>query len=330
MKHEKIQIASLLRKQMLLQQELDTGQRVERVQNMAHHWQRIEQIQSLVVRATRRGYDGAMRRLLAQTRQLIPDLRLSAESAHYALQKPRHPVPSLRSLVDEIDAIEHEFGRYRYSHQPQILSVTTSSIELEGQYLGPFEIQLEIPCLRNHLAQSFYRCVALDPQPATASEQVTHPHVSDDLLCAGDATTSIHAAVTQGRLCDFFVLVKQVLNTYNPQSPYIALDHWHGMSCTDCGAVLHEEDLYVCPRCGESCCEDCSAFCRHCGEMRCLQCATRCPFCEDVQCRSCLKVCIACGETCCSDCLEEELCPTCFEKKEEDHEETQETCPTST
>ena len=31
-----------------------------------------------------------------------------------------------------------------------------------------------------------------------------------------------------GRLFDFFVIVRQVLNTYNPHSAYISLEDWDG------------------------------------------------------------------------------------------------------
>ena len=62
--------------------------------------------------------------------------------------------------------------------------------------------------------------IALDPHPAALNDAVTHPHVSDERLCTGDAGAAIQAALAAGRVFDFFTLVRSVLVTYNPESPY--------------------------------------------------------------------------------------------------------------
>jgi hypothetical protein len=47
----------------------------------------------------------------------------------------------------------------------------------------------------------------MDPHPSSRNNEVTHPHVSGERLCAGDAGAAIEAAIASGRICDFFVLV---------------------------------------------------------------------------------------------------------------------------
>jgi hypothetical protein len=64
---------------------------------------------------------------------------------------------------------------------------------------------------------------AVDPNPATNDEEVTHPHVKSNGLCAGDATVPIQAALQDGRICDAMLLVNAVLQHYNPASPYVSL-----------------------------------------------------------------------------------------------------------
>ena len=62
-----------------------------------------------------------------------------------------------------------------------------------------------------------YRVVALDPHPAGSDESVTHPHVRDEQLCAGDAAAAIRSALAGGRICDFFLLVRSVLDRIQPR-----------------------------------------------------------------------------------------------------------------
>ncbi len=45
------------------------------------------------------------------------------------------------------------------------------------------------------------------------------------------------AALTEGRLLDFFMIVRQVLQTYSPDSPYVSLDDWYGRQCSDCDSA---------------------------------------------------------------------------------------------
>ncbi len=99
-------------------------------------------------------------------------------------------------------------------------------------YLGEFEIQLQLAGQgESHDHEELYRIVAVDPHPATSDESVTHPHVRDECLCAGEAGAAICSALTSGRICDFFLLVRSVLKEYNPKSPFVPLDKWNGICC---------------------------------------------------------------------------------------------------
>ena len=69
-----------------------------------------------------------------------------------------------------------------------------------------------------------YSIIALDPHPAASNDSVTHPHISDGELCAGDAGAAIRAALGAGRIADVFQLVHSVLTTYNPGCPYAFMD----------------------------------------------------------------------------------------------------------
>jgi hypothetical protein len=79
----------------------------------------------------------------------------------------------------------------------------------------------------------------------------THPHVREKLLCEGDGAASIRRALAEGRLLDFFTLVRQVLETYNPGSAYVELSRWNGVTCKDCGYIMPGDGYGTCDLCYE-------------------------------------------------------------------------------
>jgi hypothetical protein len=193
---------------------------------------------------------------------------------------------------------------------------------LEDHYFGEFEIQLRLGNLaemKRH--SSTYRIVALDPHPASCNEAVTHPHVSDEHLCEGDAGAAIESALTNGRICDFFQLVHSVLTTYNPRSPFVSLDDWEGRPCHDCGYTMHSDNSSWCTSCEEDFCEDCSSYCRSCDETTCLGCLQNCEACNDPVCPSCMTTCPDCGRSICKSCKDEVLCP-CVKENEENEDDS--------
>ena len=104
-----------------------------------------------------------------------------------------------------------------------IETTDTDPITLEGVYLGPFSIRLNVDLLEaGRTDASAFQAVALDPHPASSSDTTTHPHVRDDYLCAGEASEPISAALREGRVADAFLLVRSVLTNYNRSSPFIA------------------------------------------------------------------------------------------------------------
>lgn len=289
---------------------------------------RLERLSTLKRKLTLcriRGYHAAAQRVAGQSELLVSQLASESETLRRSLPKGPTPVPSLRELVEELEQLEAEFGTLELNLHPLWVSVRTEPIELEGVYLGPFEIRLHVP----DMAARADSCeiIALDPHPAASADHVTHPHVSDERLCAGDAGVAITEARRHGRLCDLFVLIRCVLNTYNAHSPYVALEDWHGESCSDCGSTIHEDDRYVCDACEEPFCCDCTDLCRVCETCVCAECSLTCPECDERVCRSCLSACQRCGRRLCLNCLDEELCSDCLSQEELEDENEEETPP---
>jgi len=273
------------------------------------------------------GWFSAAERCCSRTSRLLNDISYSISQIQQLTEDPQKKTPKLSLLVEELVQVQEEFGDLDFDKAENTVSVVTESITLDDVYLGPFKIQLELSKLSELYKDRPCRVIALNPNPAATDEEVTHPHVSGEKLCEGDGCVAIRSALEQGRLSDFFTMVRSILNTYNPDSPYVSLDDWSGEPCYDCGYVMSRENTYYCSYCEHDYCEECSTCCRCCDETCCLGCAEQCSYCEDNVCMNCMQECTECNSLYCSSCLEENVCPNCKEEMEKDNEEQE--CKTS-
>lgn len=267
------------------------------------------------------GWFSAADRCCSRTSRLLNDVSYSISQIQQLTEGPQKKTPKLSLLVEELDQVREEFGGINFDKAENTLSVVTDPIALEDVALGPFRIQLKLDKLSELYKDRPYRVIALNPNPAATDEEVTHPHVSSERLCEGDGCVAISSALEQGRLCDFFLTVRSVLNTYNPDSPYVSLYDWNGEPCYDCGYVVSREDTYYCYYCEHDYCSECSTYCRQCEETVCLGCSEECPHCEELACQNCISKCTECEELCCESCLEDGLCPNCKEETEKENEQ---------
>ncbi len=260
------------------------------------------------------------------SRQLsdIPFLTTNVQSL---LSRRQLEVPKLSTLADELHALHDEFNDVEWDREENALCAVTEPITLRDVYLGPFQIALHLDKLIELYERSPYFVIAVEPNPAATDDAVTHPHVSNDVVCEGDGSAAIKAALEAGRITDFFLMVRSILTTYNPESPYIALADWNGVSCYECGYMMDTESAHYCGFCDHAVCDRCSAVCNSCGEIICWDCAGTCEICESSLCPACAKKqCSECESVCCDVCLEDGLCPSCKEERE-NHEDQEEQEP---
>jgi hypothetical protein len=282
-------------------------------------WQRCAEIVRQIRRAELRGWQLAGQHLRTNLRHTIPRVETALDAI--VSQLPRittsETLASIGDIYRDLVAIENEFDDVDYHLRDRWLSATTEPIELAGVALGPFEIRLEWTRTGDEPA---YRVIAKDPHPAKSNSSVTHPHVMDERLCEGDGRSTIHQALAQGRLLDFFMLVAGGLRTYNPESPFVALEIWGGATCSDCGAVVDEDEWAACQRCEETICSGCEVACSGCDGCWCSQCVTSCRACDENYCRGCLQSCKACRASVCRGCLDDdERCFNCHEKERQEN-----------
>jgi hypothetical protein len=279
-------------------------------------------------RATRHSWHLAAQRLKAD---VSSELRAVASSCQELLKAsaPREvPVISLQNLIDDLQQLQAEFEDVDLSQRGRII-VTSGPVELEGISLGRFAMELHFSRLGEQPSSSCFDCDALDPNPASGNEDVTHPHVQAKNLCAGDATVPIASALGQGRICDAFCLVHSVLQTYNPNSPFISLSNWDGVSCSDCGYSTDRDNLYFCDGCSNDYCEECISSCDLCGTSRCDGCLERDEISDQRCCASCREKCTTCKRLVDKDSFDPDsgLCPGCLEEQTTDRAQEDELEP---
>jgi hypothetical protein len=255
----------------------------------------------------------------------INDMPWMISNLKQYLDRRQTKEPVMKDILAEFTQITQELGDIRFDRKNQSLSITTDTITLEEVYLGDFEIRLDVDRIAEMSKRAPYRVIALNPHPAAASSEVTHPHVSGQILCEGEGSAVICNALRQGRLFDFFNMVINILNTYNSGSPYVRLEEWEGSSCYDCGRTVSDDGRYYCNDCDNEFCDHCSTYCQMCEGTVCHGCAGKCQLCEAVICRHCIKKCKQCGNLCCSECIENGICKSCQEEIENEQSEQQQT-----
>jgi len=232
----------------------------------------------------------------------------------------RRELPSLRAIYEDLRALAGEFPEIQLDLRERQLSAITDPISLEDVELGRFEIRL---CWSRLLSGQTYEVHALEANRAAVNDSVTHPHVQGDSLCEGEGKVAIRGALQEGRLLDFFLLVRQTLQTYNPRSAYVPLSDWVGVTCSDCGTSAGEDECCTCGRCGCDLCDDCSRSCGSCGGFSCSGCDSFCRGCDVEYCSGCISSCNGCGESYCPDCLTSRQCSDCRANEEDEVEENE-------
>jgi hypothetical protein len=216
---------------------------------------------------------------------------------------PPSPFASPAEIFADLLAIDQEFDEFAWNGKDHTIAVSTPPIAFDDVPLGRFWIELRWQSLRP-LRLGCYHVVAREPNPAGTDESVTHPHVQDEFLCEGEAQGSIHRALSQGRLLDFFVLVRCVLDTYNSASPYVPIEDWGGIRCGDCDVPVPRDEISRCCACSTRLCGECCSLCSGCDDEYCSECISRCAACDERCCSACLSACTHCGKSICNDCLQ--------------------------
>ena len=282
------------------------------------HWSECRSLARQIHLAGMRGFTNCQEPLRKRLEFCVMGCleRLQRVTHELAAFAPTPLPPTLRAIFGELCALPGEFDEFKVDLARETVSVTTDRIVLEDIDLGPFMIRLNWKRIGEHRC---YNVIALSPNPASESNDVTHPHVRDATLSEEDGQESIRRALLSGRLTDFFQIVTQILNTYNGGSAYCSLSEWEGSACGDCGRSVCEDDRSFCERCDRDLCLDCLESCAGCETRLCSSCTEQCQSCDARLCRSCRRSCDHCDIVHCANCLSEnDLCGACQEQENDE------------
>ena len=316
-----LRIAQKIQNHLLAMRVAKYSHAIRCLDNLAQELERIQSFRRKLGIAVGRSWFAAADKMASGIPHALRDIPYYIGEAEQACQQTVAKPPTLGDIVGEMRQLQDEFDQVKFDPKRHTLSATTDPIELEEIFLGEFEIRLDLFQLEDTRHGAIYRVIAVDPHPAASNDSVTHPHVSDEHLCEGDAGAAIGAALATGRICDLFMLVRSVLQHYNPSSPYVSLADWFGASCHECGYTTHEDDSHWCPSCQETFCGGCTSYCSRCEETHCVNCLEECSVCGDRVCSACRTTCEHCGRTLCVTCQEESQCPCIEERKDNQKDE---------
>ena len=273
----------------------------------AGRWQELRRVSSRFELAQQRNWRVASASVVSELDYQLRRFTSELESIRTDLSQARHQerISPASVIAADLLALSAEFEAVSIDLKEKVLRVDTTEIVLEETYLGPFRIVLHWEQIGQTRA---YQVVAQKPNCAGDRSDVTHPHVEDHHLCEGAGASAIRSALVGGRLLDFFLLVRQILQTYNPGSAYVSLGDWSGdgsddVVCEDCGYQTSSEDCTCCERCDRQVCDDCSRRCPQCESSLCSSCATSCDRCSQSFCDSCLSRSGDGEQACCQACL---------------------------
>ena len=279
----------------------------------------VERWQRMISSARTRGFRDATRVLQNRMVDALIVLQREVDEAIYVASKSdEEPTEMTTSdTMADLIAIQEDFPACEFDFTKQTVTVTTEPIEMDYIHLGSFEIELEL----KFIGQSNpYRVIATDPNPAATCDSTTHPHVQSESLCEGEGQEPIKRALADGRLHDFFTIVNQILQTYNPFSAYTTLSDWSGVECRDCGSSVSDDEVSSCSRCDGQLCGECTCSCESCCEPYCDECMTTCESCDSSFCGGCIESCDRCDKPFCKDCLTEDKCDDCIDEENEEKE----------
>jgi hypothetical protein len=280
---KQIRLAEKIYHHLRLLQSSRYGEVIRRTGHLMENLEQLRRSNTLLAVCLGKNWNAAAEKMTARLIQNLKDIPYYASEIERMVESSKLKLPTIRDILADLQQAQEEFEEFKYVEDKDLLVVTTAPVELEGYYLGEFEIQLRVGALaeaRQHT--SLYAIVALDPHPAASNDSVTHPHVSEEHLCEGDASAAIGTALANGRICDFFQLVIAVLTTYNSSSPYVSLDNWEGRPCYDCGDTMGPDETYWCSSCQNDFCDACTSYCRQCDETTCRGCLEECSICGDL------------------------------------------------
>ena len=109
--------------------------------------ERLQAIRRKLILCAGHDWMGAAEIVMGQIQSACRDVPYSMQQLEEAVRACNLQAPSVKEVYQELIQAEEEFDGLTYHLEGDLLAVSTDPIELEGIYLGVFEIQLHLPSL---------------------------------------------------------------------------------------------------------------------------------------------------------------------------------------
>ena len=163
-KYQDCRLARRLGELMAANQHEVTDRVLWRLQTQQREYSRLEQLRSRLDLCNSRGLAAGAALVRDQLRRCCPEMIEQLSHLQTLLREPQEQATHL-DLVAELQQLRKEFGGFTWKPKTSTLSVETEPIEMQDQYLGPFEIQLSVTCLGQREPRKAYRVLAMDSHP---------------------------------------------------------------------------------------------------------------------------------------------------------------------
>jgi hypothetical protein len=140
-------IAGAIRDRIQAQKALRYHNLRHQIDNLVLELEELGQIRRKLGLCLERGWLGAAQGLVPEAHRLIRAVPYTCTDAERVVSAPNPDIPAIREVLAELHQVEEEFDEVCYHPEDDVLAVVTESIELEGVYLGKFEIRLRIEAI---------------------------------------------------------------------------------------------------------------------------------------------------------------------------------------
>ena len=166
---EKEKVALEIRDRLLMRERARQQEAIPRLEPLKESMAHIQRINIRLAKCHQNGLFGAAKRVRQNAMGALRDLRREVDLLTSQMNVESPVLPTAQEIIADLDQIEQEFPSWRCEGNQNNLIIVTDPIELEGVYLGRFEIQLDVNDIGNPSSQQPFSIVALAPNPAPSN-----------------------------------------------------------------------------------------------------------------------------------------------------------------
>ncbi len=195
---------------------------------------------------------------------------------------------TLKDIECDLVAINREFDKVAVLKNKVDKSYDELVVTTEPIILGTKGNEVDLGRMIISLKLKEDRGSKVTAEKPNIAQGYYHPHIDTvGNLCSGDYANYLVKLRQTNHLFDYFVAIRQILRTYNSDSPYLDLEEWlDKLTCGCCGTDNIDKSTSTdCDYCDADLCDKCWKTCSVCDFTNCKKCmpgtSHRCKKCRE-------------------------------------------------